>query len=138
MVRIPDEAIQLIIREDGIVEIGSVDEQGITNISPRYVMSAEDERLIFADVYKNKTYTNIMRWPKATAAIIDKVNRAGFQLKGDVEIIRDPTLVSQCTKKLDDLGFESSPVMVWSLNIKEIFSIKPSEESKKPLFSVYR
>ncbi|HWP78664.1 MAG TPA: pyridoxamine 5'-phosphate oxidase family protein [Candidatus Nitrosotenuis sp.] len=139
MVKIPDEAIQLIIREGNIVEIASVDEQGIPNISPRYVMAIlDDERLVFADAYMNKTYANIKRWPKVTAAIVDKVRRGGFQFKGDAEEINDPQLFSQCSKKLDELGFDSGPVRVWALNVKEIYSIKPSEESKYPLFSAYR
>lgn len=139
MVKIPDEAIQLIIKEGNIVEIASVDTNGIPNISPRYVMAIlDDERLVFADAYMNKTYANIKRWPKVSAAIVDKVHRGGFQLKGDVEEINDPQLFSQCAKKLDELGFDAKPVHIWALSVKEIYSIKPSEESKYPLFSAYR
>lgn len=139
MVKIPDEAIQLIIKEGNIVEIASVDANGIPNISPRYVMTIlDDERLVFADAYMNKTYANIKRWPKVSAAIVDKVRRGGFQFKGDAEEINDPQLFSQCAKKLDELGFDTGPVHIWALNVKEIYSIKPSEESKYPLFSAYR
>ncbi|HXG74153.1 MAG TPA: pyridoxamine 5'-phosphate oxidase family protein [Candidatus Nitrosotenuis sp.] len=139
MVKIPDEAIQLIIKEGNIVEIASVDTNGIPNISPRYVMAIlDDERLVFADAYMNKTYANIKRWPKVSAAIVDRVHRGGFQFKGDAEEISDPQLFSQCAKKLDELGFDVEPVRVWALNVKEVYSIKPSEESKYPLFSAYR
>ncbi len=139
MVKIPDEIIQLLIKEGNIVVVGSVDVSGIPNISPRYVMSILDnERLVFADAYMNKTFANIKRWPKVTAAIVDKVNRGGFQLKGDAQEISDPQLNSQCAKKLDELGFDAGPVMIWTLNVNEIYSIKPSEESKYPLFSAYR
>jgi hypothetical protein len=138
MVKISDEIVQLIIREGNIVSIGSVDALGTPNISPRYVMAIlDDEKLVFADAYMNKTYANVKIWPKVTAAIIDKANRAGFQLKGDAEEITDPGLIGQCVKKLKELGFESGPVKVWALNVKEIYSIKPSESSKLPLISAY-
>jgi hypothetical protein len=138
MVKISDEIVSLIAKEGNLVVLASVDAFGTPNISPRYVMMIlDDEKLVFADVYMNKTFANIKRWPKVAVAIVDKINRGGFQLKGDVEEIKDPVIISQCTKKLKDLKFDSAPSFVWALNIKEIYSIVPSELSKMPLFTVY-
>lgn len=138
MVKISDEIVSLIAKEGNVVVTASVDASGIPNISPRYVMMIlGDEKLVFADVYMNKTFANIKRWPKVAVAIVDKVNRGGFQLKGDVEEITDQSVISQCAKKLEDLKFDSVPAFVWALNVKEIYSIVPSESSKMPLFSVY-
>ncbi|MEM2160590.1 MAG: pyridoxamine 5'-phosphate oxidase family protein [Candidatus Nitrosotenuis sp.] len=138
MVKVNDEIVQLIIRQDNIVLVGSVDRAGIPNISPRYVMAIlDDEKIVFADAYMNKTYANVKSWPKITVAIVDQANRSGFQLKGDVEEITDPNIVGQATQKLKDLGFPCGPASVWALNIKEIYSIKPSEKSKEPLISAY-
>ena len=139
MVKITDEIVSLLAKEGNVVVAASVDATGIPNVSPRYVlMILDDEKLVFADMYMNKTFTNIKRWPKIAVAIVDKVNRGGFQLKGDVEEIKDPLIISQCAKKLKDLNFDSLPVFVWALNVKEIYSIIPSELSKMPLFTVYR
>lgn len=138
MVKVNDEIVQLIIRQDNIVLVGSVDRAGIPNISPRYVMAIlDDEKIVFADAYMNKTYANVKSWPKITVAIVDQANRSGFQLKGDVEEITDPNIVGQATQKLKDLGFPYGSATVWALNIKEIYSIKPSEKSKEPLISAY-
>ena len=137
MVGISDEIIQLIIREGNVVFVGSVDRLGIPNISPRYVMAILDEKIIFADAFMNKTYSNLQSWPKVTVAIVDKANRNGFQLKGDVETITDEELILQAKHKLRELGFTSGPTVVWALNVKEIYSIKPSESSKQPLMSAY-
>lgn len=138
MVKVNDEIVQLIIRQDNIVLVGSVDRAGIPNISPRYVMAIlDDEKIVFADAYMNKTYANVKSWPKITVAIVDQANRSGFQLKGDVEEITDPNIVRQATQKLKDLGFPYGSATVWALNIKEIYSIKPSEKSKEPLISAY-
>ncbi|MBM2852996.1 MAG: putative pyridoxamine 5'-phosphate oxidase FMN-binding protein [Candidatus Nitrosotenuis sp.] len=137
MNQISDEIVHLIAKEGNIVVVATIDVLGMPNISPRYVMAILDDKLVFADAYRNKTFTNIKRWPKVTAAIVDKVNRSGFQLKGDAEEITDPELISECTKKLKELKFDSGPVLVWALKVKEIYSIKPSESSKFPLFSAY-
>ncbi len=135
--QIDDEIIRLIAKEGNVVVVATIDALGMPNISPRYVMAIHADKIVFADVYRNKTFTNIKRWPKVTAAIVDKVNRGGFQLKGDAEEITDPELISECTNKLKELKFDSGPVSVWALIVKEIYSIKPSESSKLPLFSVY-
>lgn len=138
MVKLSDEIVHLIIRQRNVVFVGSVDRMGIPNISPRYVMAIlDDEKVVFADAYMNKTYANVRSWPKITVAIVNKDNRSGFQLKGDAEEIADPDVIAQATQKLMDLGFPSKPALVWALSIKEIYSIKPSEKSKEPLMSAY-
>ena len=137
MNQISDEIVHLIAKEGNVVVVATIDALGVPNISPRYVMAILGDKLVFADAYKNKTFTNIKRWPKVTVAVVDKVNRGGFQLKGDAEEITDPELISECTKKLRELKFDSGPVLVWALKVKEIYSIKPSESSKFPLFSAY-
>ncbi|WKT58671.1 pyridoxamine 5'-phosphate oxidase family protein [Candidatus Nitrosotenuis chungbukensis] len=137
MNQIDDEIVHLIAKEGNVVVVATIDALGVPNISPRYVMAVLGEKIVFADAYRNKTFTNIRRWPKVTVAVVDRVNRGGFQLKGDAEEITDPELISECTKKLKELKFDSGPVSVWALIVKEIYSIKPSESSKLPLFSVY-
>jgi hypothetical protein len=139
LVKVTDDIVRLIAQEGNIVVVASVDALGIPNISPRYVMTIlDDEKLVFADVYMNKTFTNIKRWPKVTAAIVDKVRRGGFQLKGEAEEITDQDIISQCAKKLEELKFDSGPAYVWALRVMEIYSITPSESSRLPLFSAYR
>ncbi|WP_179368811.1 pyridoxamine 5'-phosphate oxidase family protein [Candidatus Nitrosotenuis sp. DW1] len=137
MNQIDDEIVHLIAKEGNVVVVATIDALGMPNISPRYVMAVLGDKIVFADAYRNKTFTNIRRWPKVTAAVVDRVNRGGFQLKGDAEEVTDPELISECTKKLKELKFDSGPVSVWALIVKEIYSIKPSESSKLPLFSVY-
>lgn len=134
---ITDEIIHLIAKEGNVMVVATIDAFGIPNISPRYAMAILADKIIFADVYRNKTFANIKRWPKVTAAIVDKISRGGFQLKGDAEEITDPELIAECTKKLKELKFDSGPVSVWALKVNEIYSIKPSESSRLPLFSAY-
>jgi predicted pyridoxine 5'-phosphate oxidase superfamily flavin-nucleotide-binding protein len=138
LVKITDEIVQLIIREGNIVYVGTVDMLGVPNISPRFVMAIlEDEKMVFADAFMNKTFANIKSWSKVTIAVVDKEHRSGFQLKGEVEEITDQNLIEQAKIKLRDLGFTTGPTAVWAVNIKEIYSIKPSENSKLPLMSAY-
>lgn len=105
MVKIPEEAVTLILKNGNVVPVGSVDSKGMPNIAPRFVLAViEDEKLLFADAFKNKTFDNIKAWRKVAVSIMDKETMGGFQLKGDAEEITDRELVAQANAKLRGYG----------------------------------
>jgi hypothetical protein len=130
----------MIIKSKDIVLVGSVSPQGIPNISPRYVLGVLDnEKLLFADAYENKTFHNISAWPKVTVVIFDKdAESGGYQLKGDAVEVTDPALMSRAETKLRGFGISLKPKRVWTLDIKEVFSMEPSEKSRYVISSYYR
>ena len=139
MVQIPEEVIRLLIRNDNVALIGSVDKAGVPNISPRFVLGivGDNNQLLFADLYENKTFSNLTAWNKVTASVIDKDTMGGYQLKGEASEVVDGELVSLANSKLKEHGFGAKPHRVWVLDVKEIFSSKPSGDSKSPLISAY-
>ncbi len=139
MVQIPEEVLRLLIKNDNVALIGSVDKAGVPNISPRFVLGilGDNDKLLFADLFENKTFTNLTAWNKVTASVIDKDTMGGFQLKGEALEVTDPELVNLANTTLKEHDFSSKPHRVWTLDVKEIFSSKPSGDSKTPLMSAY-
>ncbi len=138
MVKIPEEAVTLILKNDNVVLVGSVDAKGVPNIAPRFVLAViEDEKLLFADAFKNKTFDNIKAWRKVAVSVMDKETMGGFQLKGDAEEVEDEGLVAQATAKLSEYGIRAKPKKAWVLSVNEVFSLKPESKSKVPLISAY-
>lgn len=138
MVKIPEEAVTLILKNDNVVLVGSVDAKGVPNISPRFVLAViEDEKLLFADAFRNKTFDNIKAWRKVTVSIMDKETMGGFQLKGDAEEVEDRELVAQATAKLEEHGIRSKPEKAWILSVTQVYSLKPESKSKFPVTSAY-
>ena len=139
MVQIPEEVIRLLIKNDNVALIGSVDKAGIPNISPRFVLGivGNNDRLLFADLYENKTLANLTAWNKVTASVIDVETMGGFQLKGEASEVTDQQLEEQANSKLKEHGFATKPHRIWVLDVKEIFSSQPSADSKLPLISAY-
>ena len=129
----------MIIKSKDIVLVGSVSPQGIPNISPRYVLGVLDnEKLLFADAYENKTFHNIAAWPKVTVAVFDKdAESGGYQLKGEAVEVTDPALVTRAETKLRGFGISLKPKRVWTLDIKEVYSLEPSEKSRYAISSYY-
>lgn len=139
LVQIPEEVLRLLIRNDNVALVGTVDKNGIPNISPRFVLGIVDDnsKLLFADLFENKTLANLTAWNKVTASIIDRDTMGGFQLKGEASEVTDSGLITVANAKLKEHGFDTKPHRVWLLDVKEIFSSRPSSESKLPLISAY-
>jgi uncharacterized protein len=138
LVKIPEDAVTLILKNDNVVLVGSVDSKGVPNIAPRFVLAViEDEKLLFADAFKNKTFDNIKAWRKVAVSIMDRETMGGFQLKGDAEEVDDPELVAQAAAKLREYGIRSKPERAWMLSVKEVYSLKPESSSKFPVISAY-
>lgn len=139
MVQIDEDVIRLIIKQEYVVLVGSVSAEGIPNISPRYVLGIlNNERLLFADAFENKTFHNINAWPKVTAAIFDRDTQGGYQLKGDAEGVTDMNLISRAETRLKEFGIVEKPKKVWTLVVKETFSLEPSPKSRYPFSPYYR
>ncbi|HEV2389662.1 MAG TPA: pyridoxamine 5'-phosphate oxidase family protein [Nitrososphaerales archaeon] len=138
MVKIPEEAVTLILKNGNVVLVGSVDAKGVPNIAPRFVLAViEEEKLLFADAFENKTFENIKAWRKVAVSIMDKETMGGFQLKGDAEEVEDEELVAQATAKLSEFGIREKPKKAWTLSVNEVYSLKPDSKSKLPLISAY-
>ena len=139
MVKIDEDVLRMIIKSKDIVLVASVSPKGIPNISPRYVLGILDnEKLLFADAFENKTFHNIGAWPKVSVAVFDKdAESGGYQLKGEVVDVTDPTLTSRAETKLKQFGINLKPKKVWTLDVKEVFSLEPSEKSRYAISSYY-
>ncbi|HYB03400.1 MAG TPA: pyridoxamine 5'-phosphate oxidase family protein, partial [Nitrososphaerales archaeon] len=117
--QIPEEVLRLLIRNDNIALIGSVDKAGVPNISPRFVLGivGDNDKLLFGDLFENKTFTNLTVWNKVTVSVIDKDTMGGFQLKGEASEVTDPELVNLANTKLNEHGFGAKPHRVWTLDV---------------------
>ena len=91
MVQIPEEVLRLLIKNNNVALIGSVDKAGVPNISPRFVLGiiGNNDRLLFADLFENKTLANLEAWNKVTASVIDVDTMGGYQLKGEASEATD-------------------------------------------------
>ncbi len=62
--------------------VGTVETNGSPNVSPRFVLEANDNFLLWGDKFKNKTFMNFSRPSPITVAMIDWIKMDGYQAKG--------------------------------------------------------
>ena len=138
MTKIPDEAVTLILKNENVVLVGTVDSKGVPNISPRFVLAViENEKLLFADAFSTKTFDNIKAWKKVSVSVLDRDTMGGFQLKGDAEEVQNKELVAQANAKLHEAGISTDAKRAWVVSVNEVYSLKPDRRSKAPIASAY-
>lgn len=142
MVLIPDKITQL-IRKENVLVVGSSDDKGLCNVSPRTTFLLDfDGSIYWLELFKHKTYRNLQKNPWCSIAIFDKKKITGYQIKGKVAIVKDSKLRSEVSMKIIDrltrqhrqriLGENKRPSLV-KFTPKIVYSLNPNELADSPL-----
>ncbi len=144
MVKIPED-VQKLLKQQKFVVVGSVDPNGIANISPRTAFYFADDMVYWLDFFKHKSQGNFQVIPWVSVAVFDKEKLKGFQMKGKVSLVSDEnkkkkiveTISRSVTGKTSAKIFErlsqnKQPTVIM-FKPKAVFSLNPQEESGKAL-----
>ena len=143
MVAIPLE-IQEMMRKQKLIVVGSVDLNGVANISPRTAFYFSNDAIYWLDFFKHKSQGNFKSLPWVSIAVIDKKKLSGFQLKGKVNFVTDQKekiritdIVSRSTTgktstKIFEQMSQKTPDVIMFVP-KAIYSLSPQEESGRAL-----
>lgn len=131
MVEITEEVVRLIMKEGYVVLVSTVDEKGVPNVSPRFVLDIIGKKeLLFADAFRDKTFSNVRKWPKVSVAVLDRKSLSGFQLKGQAEKVTSKRLVDHAGARLKEHGLNEEPLRVWAFSVEEVSPFKPRGVTK--------
>ena len=144
MVAIPFE-VQEMMRKQKVIVVGSVDLNGVANISPRTAFYFSNDAIYWLDFFKHKSQGNFKSLPWISVAVIDKKKLNGFQLKGKVDFVTDQKeklritdiITRSATGKTSSKIFErlsqnKTPDVIM-FRPKAIYSLSPQEESGRAL-----
>jgi len=138
MVNIPLE-IQKMIREQQVIVVGSVDINGVCNVSPRSAYICTDDAIYWLDYFSHKSRRNFSEIPWISVAVFDKERLKGFQLKGKVSFVTTndekqritDLVIRTCSNNVckiyQELSSEHLEVMMFKP--KAIYSLNPQEEA---------
>jgi hypothetical protein len=144
MVTIPVEVRHMMSRQKFIV-VGSVDVNGVANLSPRTSFFFTENAIFWLDFFKHKSQGNFRTVPWISVAVFDKNDLKGFQMKGKVTFITDVKEKSKiidvvsrsatgktATKIFERLSQNKSPEVI-KFTPKAVYSLNPKEESGFPI-----
>ena len=143
MVAIPLE-IQEMMRKQKVIVVGSVDLNGVANISPRTAFYSSNDAIYWLDFFKHKSQGNFKSLPWVSIAVIDKKKLSGFQLKGKVSFVTDQkekmritdivsrSATGKTSAKIFEQMSQKTPDVIMFVP-KAIYSLSPQEESGRAL-----
>ncbi len=97
MPRLPEEVSQAWDNRNGPVVLTTVDSQGVPNAIYATCVSKDEEGIVIADNYFDKTRKNICEGSKGSVLFITDEGRA-FQLKGAIEYHKEGRLYDDMKK----------------------------------------
>ncbi|HSD04977.1 MAG TPA: pyridoxamine 5'-phosphate oxidase family protein [Nitrosopumilaceae archaeon] len=140
MVRITPE-VQEMLRKQKFIVVGSVDLNGLANLSPRTSFTFGEDTICWLDFFKHKSHINFKSVPWVSVAVFDAKKLKGFQLKGKVTFVTDPKQKSEIVDKITrsvtgatsskvfERMNEGKPPDVVMFKTKAIYSLSPEETS---------
>jgi len=142
MVKISEDVKQL-IRNEGVIIVGTADESGLSNISPRSTFHVTEDEIYWFELFKHKSYDNFMRNPLVSVAVFDRNELNGYQLKGKVSIVTDKEEFYYADLRIQDRLTRLDKKNILKLIVKHsrnivkftpniIYSLKPFEFADVP------
>jgi len=101
MVKISED-IKKQIHDESVIIVGTVDEIGLCNVSPRSTFYVTDDEIYWLELFKHKSYDNFKKNHWVSVAVFDKHKLSGYQLKGKVSIMTDKEKSSHVRLRIID------------------------------------
>src|SRR5579864_9181550 len=133
MVIIPKQISDMMSTQKFIV-VGSIDINGICNLSPRTAF-------YLLDFFKHKSHYNFINVPWISVAVFDKENLKGYQMKGKVSFVKNEkekirmidmisrsTTGKTCSKVFERITNTEQPELIM-FKPHAVYSLNPAEDS---------
>jgi len=140
MIKIPAK-VQQILRDQKFIVVGSVDVNGVANLSPRTSFYFTENAVYWLDFFKHKSQGNFTSIPWISVGVFDKKELRGYQMKGKVSFVTDAKEKSRITniiarsvtgktstKIFERLSQNKNPDVIM-FTPKAVYSLDPKEES---------
>ncbi|MDR1656770.1 MAG: pyridoxamine 5'-phosphate oxidase family protein [Deltaproteobacteria bacterium] len=115
--------------------VATADKKGIPNLAPKGTLACLDEQtLVFADIFSNKTRTALEENPNVAVAVIDPAGPSGYQFKGQSELLTSGPIYDQVTEKVKQaLPQVGPPKYVVKITVNEVYSLAPGPDAGRKL-----
>lgn len=138
MVKITN-GIQELIKQKNVIVIGSVDPQGMTNVSPRSALFCNNDGIFWLEFFNHKSRKNFKDNTWVSVAVFDTSTQEGYQLKGKVEFLKGlekREMVYKITQstpkslvKIYEEKIENEDLEVMKFEPHAIYSLDPRQEA---------
>ena len=119
--------------EKNLVFLATASIQGVPNVVPiGFARPIDDETILIADNYMNKTRKNLDENPKLSLIVSD-AKTFPYQVKGTVEIFESGEYFDQVVDWAQNVMTELQPKSAILFKVEEVYSVRPGPEAGKKL-----
>jgi len=131
MAKMSKEAMDMFNDQGAWKVLATVDEKGTINLAPKGTLSAiNDETIVFADIFGDKTNKNLDANNKVSAVSF-KLPPSGYQVKGTFQGYQTSgPLFDQFAKTVKE-KMKLNVKAVGTISVEEVFSVNPMDAVKK-------
>ena len=110
----------------GVLHLATASKAGVPNVAPMGAVLVEDDKVLIAKNFMNKTMANILENPQVSVLVWSRDIGNCFQLKGTAEIMKD----TEEHQKMRDMLEAKKPGAypchdLVVISVKEIFTCMP-------------
>jgi hypothetical protein len=140
MIKIPSK-VQTLLKNQKVIVVGSVDVNGLANLSPRTSFYFTDIAVYWLDFFKHKSQGNFRSIPWVSVGVFDKEDLKGYQIKGKVTFVTDVkekvritdiitrSVTGKTSSKIFERMSQNKTPDVIMFTPKAVYSLDPKDES---------
>lgn len=140
MIKIPAK-VQAMLKDQKVIVVGSVDVNGLANLSPRTSFYFTDTTVYWLDFFKHKSQGNFKSIPWVSVGVFDKKELKGYQIKGKVTFVTESkekaritdvitrSVTGKTSSKIFERMSQNKIPDVIMFTPKAVYSLDPKEES---------
>ena len=140
MIKIPAK-VQAMFKSQKVIVVGSVDVNGLANLSPRTSFYFTDTVVYWLDFFKHKSQGNFKTIPWVSVGVFDKKELKGYQIKGKVTFVTESkekaritdvitrSVTGKTSSKIFERMSQNKTPDVIMFTPKAVYSLDPKEES---------
>lgn len=115
--------------------VATCNSEGVPNVAPKGSLAVlDDEHLVFADLYSQKTRENLKKNSRVAVAVVNPAAYAGYQFKGTAKIVDSGPAFEKALEVVDSIRMDRSKVKyAVVITVEEIFDLAPGPESGKKI-----
>ena len=104
----------MILDEQTII-LGTSDEKGLPNISPRSTFHLENDEIYWCEMFQHESYSNFTKNNWVSVAVFNKEELTGYQLKGKVDVIDNQEKINKIESIIRDRLTKQNKKQILSL-----------------------
>jgi hypothetical protein len=127
--------IKEFLSQGRLAYVATCAKDGVPNVVPKGSLGAlDEEHLVFADLYSQKTRRNLEQNPRVAVAVVNPAGYVGYQFKGTAELVDSGEAFERALEIVDSIRMDRSKVKyAVIIKVEEIFDLSPGPNSGKKI-----